>query len=214
MTNGDREHRRGPAVPPPQHNFEDAAARALEGVRRQSAAQLEWLGASGGDAAWTVPVLEATLEVDLHGGTVCRAGGEPVGPWWRILTLHYLAVTGRPDALPAAVSFAELPAARAYAPVYHQRVIGRLCGTAGRRRESLVRGAAAVAGRPASLGDLSWDFQVYPRVGLRLIWHAGDEEFGPSATLLLPRNIESFFPVEDIVVLSEGLVRRLAGRNL
>ena len=55
------------------------------------------------------------------------------------------------------------------------------------------------------------DFQVYHRVRVRLIWYAGDEELAPSAVFLLPVNIESFFCLEDIVVLSERIVSRLAG---
>ena len=55
-------------------------------------------------------------------------------------------------------------------------------------------------------------FDELPRVSLRLIWHAADEEFPPSATLLLPANIEEYFCSEDIVVLSECLVARLGGR--
>ena len=53
---------------------------------------------------------------------------------------------------------------------------------------------------------------MFPRVIHRLIWHAADDEFPPSATILLPSNIEEFFCSEDIVVLSESLVARLAGK--
>ena len=51
----------------------------------------------------------------------------------------------------------------------------------------------------------------FTRLAIRLIWHAGDDEFPPSATLLLPANIEAYFCAEDIVVLSERLVARLGG---
>ncbi len=61
-------------------------------------------------------------------------------------------------------------------------------------------------------GDAGFDFDVFPRFGLRLVWYAGDEEFRPSATILLPSNIDLFFCPEDVVVLSESLVARLAGR--
>ncbi len=54
------------------------------------------------------------------------------------------------------------------------------------------------------------EFQVFPRLRVRLAWYAGDEELAPSAALLLPANIESFLGLEDIVVLSEQLVARLA----
>ena len=62
-------------------------------------------------------------------------------------------------------------------------------------------------------GDAAFDIDVFPRVATRLIWYAADDEFPPSATLLLPDNIESFLNIEDVVVMSESLVSRLSGRD-
>jgi len=53
---------------------------------------------------------------------------------------------------------------------------------------------------------------MFPRVILRLVCYAADEEFPPPATILLPSNIEDYFCSEDIVVLSECLVSRLCER--
>jgi hypothetical protein len=89
-----------------------------------------------------------------------------------------------------------------------------LCATVGRDAEGLWAAAGALGGRAAACaaGDAAFDFCVFPRVLARLVWHAPDEEFSPSATLLLPANIESYFCAEDIVVLSESLVARLGGK--
>jgi len=213
-----------PAVPPPQRNYEEAASRALAGVRRQPADQLEWLGALGAADQWRVPVLDGSLTVEQELGTVRDSTGRPVGPLWRVLTLHYLGVPARPKEEPPAITFADLPGGRAYAGVYQGRVIHRLCRTVGRDRKTLRRAAETLGGQviadasegpssapAAPVGDLVLEFQVYPRVRLRLVWYAGDEELSPSAVLLLPGNIESFFCLEDIVVLSEGLISRLSG---
>jgi hypothetical protein len=126
--------------------------------------------------------------------------------------LHYLAIDSRPEALGPEVTFADLPAARTYARVYHQRVIARLCATAGRDEKHLRAAADALGGYIVDGGDTAFDFDLFPRLCVRVIWHAADDEFPPSATLLLPANIETYFCIEDIVVLSEGLVSRLGGR--
>lgn len=211
-------------VPPPQHNFDEAVARGLAAVRKQPPEQLEWLGAARAGEGWTIAVLSEVLTIELEGGTVRDSAGRAVGPWWQVLTLHYLATPGRPEQQPPAVTFANLPGGRAYASVYHQRVIERLCRTVGRDGQMLRNAAVGLGGRilldaaegiappqapPA--GDLAVEFVAYPRTVLHLVWYDGGEELGPSATLLLPRNIESFFCLEDIVVLSERLISRLAG---
>jgi len=206
-------------VPPPQHNLRHAADQAADAAGRQSPPQLEWLGARPAGSRWRLGVLEEVLEWEPSTGVVRTSAGGRVRPVWQVLTLHYLAVGARPPTAPPAVTFADLPAGRAYAPVYRGRVIERLCHTVGRDARTLRQAGAALGGRPVpgrappagSAPDLAMDFQVFPRVGVRLVWYAGDEELAPSASLLLPGNIESFFCTEDIVVLSERLVSRLSG---
>ncbi len=197
---------------PRQQNLQRATDLALEALRGQSAVQLHWLGAERRGDRWRLPVLNEVFEVDTLAGRVTTAGGSEVGAAWRILALHYLAVRGRPEPMVPEITFGDLPTARSYTDVYHQRAVGRLCATVGREALRLRLAAAGLGGRPVDGGDVALDFDVFPRVALRLVWHAGDEEFPPSATLLLPATIDSYFCTEDIVVLSERFVSRLAGR--
>ncbi|HUT90422.1 MAG TPA: DUF3786 domain-containing protein [Thermoguttaceae bacterium] len=208
----DHESDRRPGVPPPQENLKVATERGFDALAGQEHEQLLWLGAEPIGDGWRLPVLDEALEVDLMARRVTTSAGVDVGPPWRILVLHYLAIDSRPKRLPPEITFADLRTARSYAEVYHGRVISRLCATAGRDARRLFVAAESLGGKPAGGGDAAFDFRVFPRVSLRVIWYAPDEEFPPSATLLLPANVESYFCSEDIVVLSECLVARLGGR--
>ena len=201
-----------PGIPPRQHNFEDAATRALQDLAAQTDDQITWLGAVRRNDLWTIPVLDDMLSVDLTDGGVRTSAGVDVGRFWRVIVLHYLGVSTRPAQVEPSVGFADLPSGRTYAPVYRGRVIGRLCHTAGRDAATLREAVERLEGEPVDFGDLAFDFRVFPRVTLRLVWYSGDEELSPSASLLVPSNIETFFSIEDVVVLSEGLVARLGGR--
>lgn len=185
---------------------------AFAAVANQPDGQLLWLGAEQSGNTWRLSVLDDLFHVDPSTSRITTSADKEVGPHWGILALHYLAIASRPESRKPETTFADLAAARSYAGVYHQRVIARLCATAGRDAATLSTAAAALGGRSAEAGDLAFDFDLFPRVSMRLIWHAADEEFPPSATLLLPENIESYFCSEDIVVLSERLVSRLGGR--
>jgi len=145
-------------------------------------------------------------------GQVVTSDDDPVCLQWRLLVLHYLAASARPQSAEPAVAFADLPDGMTYAAVYQPRVIGRLCATAGRTADSLRPAAVALGGAPVDAGDMAFDFAIFPRLPLRLVWHAPDDEFDASATILLPPNITRLLAIEDIVVLSEQLVARLAGR--
>jgi len=201
-----------PGKPPAQDNLGRAIELAFEALDGQSDDQMRWLGAEPAGSAWRLPVLGEAVQVDLAAKRVTTSSGQLVGPHWQILVLHYLAIPSRPDKRVPEVTFADLQTARSYAGVYHGRTVGRLCATVGRDADGLRAAAAALGGRSVAAGDVAFDFDVFPRLRLRLIWHAPDEEFPPSATFLLPANIESYFCAEDIVVLSERLVSRLCGR--
>jgi len=196
----------------PQKNLDRASELGFEALADQSHEQMLWLGAGPSGSGWRLPVLEDVLTVDVSSRRVVTSAGREVGPHWRILALHYLALRSQPPVQPPEVTFADLPAARSYAEIYRQRTTARLCATAGRDLEGLRAGAAGLGGRSVAGGDAAFEFDVFPRVTLRLLWHAPDDEFPPSVTILLPANLESYFVAEDIVVLSERLVARLCGR--
>jgi hypothetical protein len=200
------------AAPRPQANLRVAVEKALPALGRQTAEQMAWLGAVRRDDLWRLVVLDETLAIDPATGRVATSAGSAVQPAWQILVLHYLGVSARPEPRPPEVSFADLPSGRGYADVYQKRVIKRLCATAGRDLDRLRRAAAMLGARDEQGGDAAFRFNVFPRLAIQLIWHAPDEEFPPSATILLPGNVERWFCTEDIVVLCESLVANLVGR--
>ena len=201
---------RSVGIPPPQRPSQTVHRIAVDALRGQSDVQLEWLGAVRFGSQWRLPVMDRLFLVDPHTGEVCLDKNEQVRPTWQILTLHYLATRIRPDPQPLEVTFASLPSARSYARVYQARVNRRLCATVGNDAGRLRRAAAAIHARCVDGRDATFDVNIFPRVPIRLLWYAGDDELTPSCTLLLPANIESFFSIEDIVVLSESFVARLA----
>lgn len=200
------------AVPNRQEAYQRAAELGFETLAEQPDEQLAWLGAERSGDSWQVAVLNDTFTLDVPDQRIVTSAGNLVGPAWTILVLHYLSVGDRPEMQPPAITFADLPESRSYAGVYDGRVVKRLCATAGRDAKALQAAAEALGGQPTDEGDLSFDFTPFPRLTIRLIWHAPDDEFPSSATLLLPENIEGYFCAEDVVVLSEGLVACLGGR--
>ena len=201
------------SLPPAQNPIRVAQQKAVECLRQQSETQLEWLGAERVQSRWHLPVMDGTVLIDLATGEVSGKDKTAVRPTWQLLVLHYLSIRARPDAQPLTATFASFPATRAYASVYEARVNRRLCATVGRDCPTLQEAAAAIGAQAAPGGDMAFQIRLFPRVPVRLIWYAGDEELPSTCTLLLPANIEAFFCTEDIVVLSESFVSRLSGKS-
>ena len=224
----------------PQTNYQLAFEQGLQRARGQSPASLEALGAEKApDGAYRLRVLDATCVVDLDGGTITRAtteqeqgdrakqdepprrdeaaavfaGGPALPMSWQILTLHYLCASPPWTDSSHWVSFAHFPDARGYDPVYRGRVLNRLCATVGRDRSTFVEACQRLGAESVDWGDEGFRFRVFPRLPVVITWYYGDDEFPPNASFLYLDNVLSFLPVEDVIVLSEGLVGRLQGKS-
>jgi hypothetical protein len=196
---------------PRQENLDIAVSRALEALRRQNEPMLAWLGTDRDERGRIrISVLGRRMSVDFEVGRLVLENGEPVDPRWQVLVIHYLGAPAPVEPTGREIVFADIPDTRGYQGVYQNRVIKRLCHTAGRTAELLSRGSQAVGGEACSgEGDLAFCFHVLPRVPLRLVWSAGDEDFPPNAAFLFQSYVSSLLPPEDIVVLSELIVSQI-----
>jgi len=197
---------------PKQNNLIIAVSRGLAALRGQNDEQLAWLGADRDDQGRIrVPVLGEPMSVDFERGGLVLENGEPVDMRWQVLVVHYLAAPSPVEPSGEEMVFADIPETRGYHGVYDGRVIKRLCFTVGRTADGLDRAARAIGGLPCpGEGDLAFRFQVLPRIRLRVVWSAGDEDFPPNAVFLFQSNIVHLLPPEDIIVLSELAVSRMA----
>ena len=93
------------------------------------------------------------------------------------------------------------------------RVIERFLHTAGRDEASFGAAAKRLGGDPIEQADAAYEFAVFPRVRVQLLWYRGDEEIGPGASFLYQKQIVGIFCVEDIVVMSELLVGALLSKH-
>ncbi len=208
-------------IPVKQENYRIAVSQGFEQAGARPAPALEALGAEiCGDGRFRLPVLNSVFTVDLPGRDISFSTPTPegtssgsVGVMWQILALHYLCGDiPRNDGF-RWVSFADFQEIRGYQSVYQGRVISRFCATAGRSIEQFQQAGERHGGAPLRLGDAAYHFQVFPRSPLRVVWYAGDGELPAGATILYPDNILTILPLEDVIVLSEGLVSRLQGKG-
>jgi hypothetical protein len=81
----------------------------------------------------------------------------------------------------------------------------------GRNVAGFRAAAARLNGSAVGFGDAAFDFRVLPRVPMRLILHAGDEEFPAEASILFDRSIGGILSPEDIAWLAGMVVYRLIG---
>jgi len=175
------------------------------------------LARSGFDAAdggaLCVPFLNRVYRVSGNGFEFddMAASGRDVPLQEQILILHYLMA--RPAAVVSDdwVAYREIPGAAFYFGAFVKRAIDPLKKAFGQNVAGLAAAAERLLGRPVAPGDAGFEFRVFPKVPLRLILYAGDDEFAPEANILFDRSIGGMLSPEDIAWLAGMLVYRLIG---
>ncbi len=193
---------------PEQNNLTIAVSRGMEALRGQDDGQLAWLGAARDETGrLRLTVFGREVLVDVDAGTMTFADGGAVDMRWQVFIVHYLCAPTPAEPTGQEMVFADIPETRGYQGVYDGRVIKRLCFTVGRSADLLRRGAEAVGGKPCDgEGDLNVRFDALPRVQVRLVWYAGDDDFPPNAVFLFDSSVVNLLPPEDIIVLNESIV--------
>jgi len=130
----------------------------------------------------------------------------------KILILHYLTLAKGTPATNRLVTFKQLPGGASYFPVFSQRVIKPLLNHFGKEPELLTDAAAKLGGYKANYADVAITINAFPRVPITFALWQGDEEFPPKGSIMFDASISAYLSTEDITVLCETIIWRLARR--
>jgi hypothetical protein len=193
------------------------AARTLARERLASKAFETLLNLSGFEPsegrAFRVPFLNRVFRLsypDFEFRDVVDSGKEvPIQE--QILILHYLQADLTEQPLGDWIAYREIPGAAFYYSAFLRRAVEPLKRSFGQNVADLRGAATRLNGVSVEFGDAAFDFRVFPKVPVRLILHAGDDEFPAEATILFDRSIERMLSPEDIAWLAGMVVYRLIG---
>jgi hypothetical protein len=128
----------------------------------------------------------------------------------QVLILHYMKA-GKFNTSGRWVAYREIPGASFYFSAFVSRAIDPLKKAFGKDVFALKGLAEKLGGRPIKYGDLSYEFNLFPRVPIQLVLWQGDDEFPSEANILFDASIEHVLLPEDIAWLAGMLVYRLMG---
>lgn len=128
----------------------------------------------------------------------------------QILILHYFTGAKGTPAVGKSIAYKQLPGGISYFPAFSQRAIGPLVRNFGKSPELLRKTAAKLGGCDADYGDVSVTINAFDRVPLTFVLWKGDEELAPNGNILFDANVSDYLSTEDVTVLSETVVWKLA----
>ncbi|MEJ5300075.1 MAG: DUF3786 domain-containing protein [Thermodesulforhabdaceae bacterium] len=130
----------------------------------------------------------------------------------QVLVAHYLLGASGEKETGEWITFRDIPDGHFYYDAFLRRARDPFLKTFGEKLQLYERVAPMIGGVPVEgIGDVAFDFRVFPRITLRIILWKGDDEFPPEASILFDKNIQLYLSVEDIAYLSGGVVYRMMG---
>jgi len=185
---------------------EQLSGMDLSDVAFNGSAQLD-------DETLCIDFLGETYKVEDKGTRITRSGEETkIGE--KILILHYLVTADGSPLSRDEITFENVPGGQFYYSTYKARPIAYLLRvfSKGLKGESFTKVTQQLGGRIVehSGGTIKARFLVFPNVPIMLIMWLGDKETGSNFQILYDSSITRYLPLEDIVVVTEQLVHRLA----
>ena len=176
----------------------------LEDICRETGAELR-------GTTLSLPFLGTAVQVTLsrEGAAAPEFTPENITLFEKILLLHYLAGSaGRAAA--DMVAFKNLPGASFYDPTYQKRGPRRIARQFGERPADFHRVCRGLGWTEAEFRDISYSFDILPRIRGIVVLQVGDEEFPPESSILFSRVITGFLPLEDVAVLAGIIATRMS----
>jgi hypothetical protein len=133
----------------------------------------------------------------------------------RILMLHYLIAAKGTPATGKLIGFRQVPGGIFEHASFSREVLTPLLEHFGKEPERLVKAAANLGGSKVSYGDVAVSIKAFPNVPVIIVLWRGDDEFAPNASMLFDSTVIDYLSTEDLSVLCERIVERLAhpGQN-
>ena len=136
---------------------------------------------------------------------VLAESGKPAKLGDHILVLHYLQCDRPITPTGELISFRDLPGGRFYWRPFLSRSIEPLTRRIGNDLALLARNLSSYDREPFEAGDLGARIHVIGMLDATLVYHCGDEEFGPAAEILFDACIKRVFTTEDVAHLASRI---------
>jgi hypothetical protein len=161
--------------------------------------------------ALRIPFLDRVYAVSCPGFEFADAvsAGAQIPLQEQVLVLHYLAADAPAAVTGDWVAYREIPGATFYFPAFVKRAVDPLKKRFGADLEAFRRAAARLACTAVGQGDAAAELRALPNIPVRLILHAGDEEFPPEAAILFDRSAGRILSPEDLAWLAGMVVYRM-----
>jgi hypothetical protein len=135
--------------------------------------------------------------------------GVEIAPIHQALLLYYFNTADGTPLDNRWISFSELPNGRFYNQAFQGYTGVELSHHFQNDQPRFERAGHALGGMRVSHGDVSFSFQVLPRVPLMVAYWRGDEDFPASFQLLFDSSASHYLPTDAFAILGSSITHKL-----
>jgi len=158
-----------------------------------------------------LPVLngEYTVNVDSKSIQHPKTMDEHIQGALTVLVLHYLINSKSKTLRNKLISYRELPDGNVFYNAFRSIAIEPIAQKFGDDLAKFETRAKALAGKKVKLGEIAFEFKIFPRVPVTYILWGGDEEIQASANILFDESASEHLHTEDLAEVGEVITHHL-----
>ncbi|MDY7034318.1 MAG: DUF3786 domain-containing protein [Thermodesulfobacteriota bacterium] len=153
-----------------------------------------------------LPFLKEYLLIDITNKCLFRQSGNQLqrikNPLLQLLCLVYLLNAESESLYDEMISVHEFKTAHFFKGP-HELKIRPILDRFGNDLSGFKRAAEAIGGDAVDMADMGYKFSAFPKVPLYYLLWKGDQEFGPSASILFDRSVEHHLKADAIWGLTQ-----------
>lgn len=153
-----------------------------------------------------IDVFFQRYRIDQDNYSIIDATGNPAYIMLQSIILKYLT---RSDGILASgnlISFRELADGKNYCHSFQGYAPDRLSRFFKEDIQALYRVCSKIGGRPFNMGDLSFEFDVFPKIKIVLVYFLGEASFPSKASLLFDSNVNHYMVTAGMASIGYHLV--------
>ncbi len=146
------------------------------------------------------------FEIDQDDFIVKNPEGNPESIMLQSVILSYLTTSDGTPPSNQLISFRELPDGNNYCHAFQGYAPDRLAKHFQQDIDKFSEACRKTGGIPVDIGDSGFDFYVFPRIKITVVYNLGDETFNSSASLLFDSNVSHYMVTAGLASIGAALV--------
>ncbi len=142
-------------------------------------------------------------------GIVFSEKREAISEFQQLMLFYYFLTADGVEPTGKFISFADLVDGRIYAAAYQGYTGHELVQCFGENIEAIKSACTGQMGSPIQLADAAFNFLVFPKITIQLVYWLGDDDFPSSCQILFDACARHYLPIDACAMLGSMLTKKL-----